>query len=430
MFEELNLSPELVRALKEEGITKPTVIQEKAIPLVLEGRDVIGMSYTGSGKTVAFGVPIIEKTQTGNGLKTVILTPTRELAVQISNEMKKFSKYKPCRIATVYGGVALDPQVQEMARADILVSTPGRLLDHLQRGNVDLSQIHYFVLDEADKMVEMGFIEDVERILSQTSADRQILLFGATLSDEIDNIKRHHMRDPAVAEADKHVKQEFLEQFYYDIPMNQKFSLLVHLLKEEETDRVMIFCSSRSTVELLTHNLRAQGVKAEMLHGKMSQAKRLSVIAGFNKDKVKVLVASAVAARGLDIKDVTHVFNYDLSQDPQEYVHRIGRTARAGEKGKAVTLLSDRDYPAFDQVFKQYKMDIKELTPGEFPKLRFETRMHESSPRGRSFNGNRNLDGRRHHHPHGEGQSNDYRPREFNRSSGMNRSREMTRRTD
>ncbi len=428
-FEELNIDANIVKALKDEGIIEPTKIQELAIPSILEGKDVIGKSYTGSGKTVAFGVPIIQRTNPGSGLKTVILAPVRELAVQIADEMKKFSKYKKCSIAVVYGGVGMDPQIRDMKKADILVATPGRILDHLQRGNVDFSKVEHFVLDEADKMVEMGFIEDVERIMSEAPKGRQIILFGATISGEIEDIQKKHMNNPVVAEADKHVKQEFLEQFYYNIQHNQKFSLLIHLLNEEATDRVMIFCSTRSTVELLTNNLKAQNIKAEMIHGKMTQNKRLQVIERFNKEKLKVLVASAVAARGLDIRNVTHVFNYDLSPDPQEYVHRIGRTARAGEKGKAITLLSERDYETFNQVFDKFKFEINELTVPEFKKLRFETRApRESNFGGRRFSGHRDVDGHRNQHGHHrsrEGSSNGPRSREMTRSAP--RSRSMTR---
>ena len=428
-FEELNIDANIVKALHEEGITEATKIQELAIPFVLEGKDVIGKSYTGSGKTVAFGVPIIQKTNPGSGLKTVILAPVRELAVQIAGEMKKFSKYKKCSIAVVYGGVGMDPQVRDMAKADILVATPGRILDHLQRGNVDFSKVEHFVLDEADKMVEMGFIEDVERIMSEAPASRQIILFGATISGEIEDIQKKHMKNPMIAEADKHVKQEYLEQFYYNVQHNQKFSLLAHLLNSEETDRIMIFCSARSTVELLTDNLKAQGIKAEMIHGKMSQNKRLQVIERFNQEKLKVLVASAVAARGLDIRNVTHVFNYDLSPDPQEYIHRIGRTARAGEKGKAITLLSEKDYETFNQIFDKFKLEINELDVPEFKKLRFETRApRRESFGGRRFSGHRDVDGHRDQHGHHrsrEGSSTGPRSREMTRSAP--RSRSMTR---
>ncbi|MBI4980219.1 DEAD/DEAH box helicase [Candidatus Woesearchaeota archaeon] len=456
-FEQLNLNAEVIKALAEEGISEPTKIQEIAIPLVLAGKDVIGMSFTGSGKTVAFGAPIIQNIKPRAGLQTLILTPTRELAVQISSELKKFSKYKRCHIATVYGGVGLGPQIGDMARADIIVGTPGRMLDHLQRGNLDLSHINCFVLDEADKMVEMGFIEDVEKILSQTPERRQMLLFGATISCEIDHLKADYMHNPEVAEADKYVKQELLEQYYYNIPHNQKFSLLVHLLKKETAvplnpehranldvmDRVLIFCSSRSTVELLTANLRNQGVKAEMIHGKMTQSKRLQVIDRFNHDKIKVLVASPVAARGLDIKNITHIFNYDLSPDPQEYIHRIGRTARAGESGKAITLLSDKDYQVFGQIFDRYRLDIKELPLEDFPRLRFEVRSREPSRFGgqrfgergfrsqRDFRGPRDFSGGNRYNSRSSGGSFGSRaPPRYRDIRTQPRSRELTRRTD
>ena len=279
----------------------------------------------------------------------------------------------------------------------------------------------------------MGFIEDIERILSQTPASRQILLFGATISSEIEHIKNTHMKNPVVAEADKHVKQEFLEQYYYNVAHNQKFSLLVHLLNSEDTDRVMIFCSSRSTVEMLNNNLRNNGVKSEMIHGKMTQNKRLAVIERLNKDKVKVLVASAVAARGLDIRGITHIFNYDLSKDPQEYIHRIGRTARAGGKGKAITLLSDKDYEVFNSIFARYDLEINELEVPEFKKLRFEARSRERSGfRGRHFSGHRDTRGHRNQHGHHAGRDRRRQPRSSGmaRSSGRTqpRSREMTRR--
>ena len=433
LFENVKISKEISKALEEEGIVNPTKIQEMAIPLILEGKDVIGMSYTGSGKTVAFGVPVIENIKPGKGLQVIIMSPVRELAVQIANELKKFSRYKKCNIATVYGGVSLDPQVREMRKADIVVSTPGRLLDHLQRGNIKFPDVNCFVLDEADKMVEMGFIEDIERILSQTPADRQILLFGATISSEIEHIKHTHMKNPVVAEADKHVKQEFLEQYYYNVAHNEKFSLLVHLLNSEDIDRVMIFCSARSTVEMLNNNLRNHGIKSEMIHGKMTQSKRLTVIERLNKDKVKVLVASAVAARGLDIRGITHIFNYDLSKDPQEYIHRIGRTARAGGKGKAITLLSDKDYEVFNSIFARYDLKIDELTAPEFKKLRFEARSRDRPGfRGRHFSGHRDTHGHRNQHGHHSGGDRRRQPR----SAGVARpsertqprSREMTRR--
>ena len=385
-FDELNLDANIVKALHEEGIDEPTKIQELAIPSILEGRDVIGKSYTGSGKTVAFGVPIVEKTNPGSGLKTVILAPVRELAVQISNELKKFSKYKKCSIAVVYGGVGMDNQIRDMAKADILVATPGRILDHLQRGNVDFSKVEHFVLDEADKMVEMGFIEDIERVLNAAPKSRQIVLFGATISDEIDYLKTKYMTNPIVSEAELHVKKDLLEQYYYNTKSQEKFSLLAHILSQKETVRAMIFCSKRSTVEVIQHNLRNHKFKCEMIHGKMTQNKRLSVIERFNKGKVDILVASAVAARGLHIDDVTHVINYDLPQDPQEYIHRVGRTARAGQKGIAITLLAPQDHGNFHSIIRKYDVEVDEKQPGDFEILQFKMLQND---RSNSYRGSR-----------------------------------------
>ena len=302
-----NVDPEIIRGLKEMGITEPTEIQGKSIPLILEGKEVIGGSKTGSGKTAAFGIPIIQLLQPQQGLQALILAPTRELAVQISNEMKKFSKYKQLSIATVYGGVGYSQQLDEMDDAEIVVATPGRMLDHLQQGNVDLSKIKIFTLDEADKMVEMGFIEDVEKILSQTPANRQILLFGATISYEIEQLKKRYMLNPVSVEAERYVEEEFLKQYYCDLRPQEKFSFLVNLLKTENSEKVIIFCSTRTTVELIAHNLKKQGLKNAMIHGKLTQNKRLRVIDEFNNGNTTILIASAVAARGLDIKDVTHV---------------------------------------------------------------------------------------------------------------------------
>lgn len=396
-FELLNVKQQIVEALREQGIEKPTTIQEKAIPAIHDGKDLIGISRTGSGKTAAFGIPMLEMVTKGDGIQGLVLAPTRELANQISKEMRKWAKYLDLSIATVFGGVGFDPQVRLIEKSEIVVGTPGRTLDHLMRGTLKLKNLKCFALDEADKMVEMGFIEDVEQILSASNDSRQILLFGATISNEIDHIKQKYMKDTVVAEAELHVKKDLLEQFYYNVPMNEKFSLLVHLLKKENTDRVIIFCSKRSTVELIYKNLRLHKIKAEMIHGKMTQTKRLSVIDRFNSEKASILVASAVAARGLDIKNVTHVFNYDLSQDPQEYIHRVGRTARAGEQGRAFTLLSHQDFDSFESILRRYVLDVVELPLEKFEKIRFETRSYGGNDGPRNNRGYNNGGQRSNH---------------------------------
>ncbi|MBU1112005.1 MAG: DEAD/DEAH box helicase [archaeon] len=396
-FADIGVSPNFVKALNEDGIYNPTKIQEDAIPLIRSNKNLVGISRTGSGKTLAFSVPVLEKIERTGKVQVLVLSPTRELAVQISEEMGKFSKYQRCNITTIYGGVAINPQMDRLQNTEVVVGTPGRLLDHLERGTMDLSNVRTVVLDEADKMVEMGFIEDIERILSTTPTEKQMLLFGATISTEVDNIKRRHMPGSVVAEAEKHVEQELLKQYYYNIQMNEKFSLLVHMLRKDEVFRAIVFCSTRNTVELITRNLKNNGVKAEMIHGKLSQNQRLRAIENFNKGRPNILIASSVAARGLDIKDVTHVFNYDLSQDAQEYVHRVGRTARAGEQGVAITLLCQNDFGVFNEIIERYKIPVEELPLEEFKKLRFEVRDPNSrdSGRGRSFGGPRRSGGYR-----------------------------------
>ena len=385
-FSELNISPNIVRALDEIDIKEPTGIQEKSIQTIKEGKDLIGISKTGSGKTLAFGVPVLENVVKKQGVQVLVMAPTRELASQISKEMSKFGKYVNFSIATVFGGVAIGPQMDKIARSEIVVGTPGRILDHLGRGTLKLNKLKTFVLDEADKMVDMGFIDDINRILECTNRDRQILLFGATISNEVKYIKQRHMNKPVTVKAESQVHEDLLEQFYYDINQNEKFSYLMHLLSKEQTNRVIIFCSTKATVNVLTKNLRRQGIDADMIHGDLTQNRRMKVIEAFNNGRQEVLVASAVAARGLDIKNVSHVFNYDLPRNPEEYIHRIGRTARAGEYGKAISLLSRRDHDAFGEIKRRYRIKIERLDLESFPKVQFDA--------GQRYDGRRSGGGR------------------------------------
>jgi superfamily II DNA/RNA helicase len=380
-FEELNIQPELVNVLQHNGITEPTDIQAQAIPLILKNKDLIGMSKTGSGKTLAFGLPLLQMVQPHAGLQVLIIVPTRELCVQISEEMIMYGKPRKITVATAYGGVGFEPQVASFRRAEILVATPGRLLDHLGRNSLKLDKMTTVVLDEADKMAEMGFVEDVERILAETPPNRQVLLFGATISDDVQRLKSRYMHDPETVKSQVHVAEDILEQYYIDVKAHEKFSLLMHLLKHEHTDRVIIFCSKRQTVEIVAHNLGRAGIRAELLHGKLTQNRRLRVLERFRHGEIKVLVASAVAARGLDIKDVSHIFNYDVPMNPEEYVHRVGRTARAGEKGKAITLLSDRDYDAFSSVLRNFPVNVHKLEKPNFQRMHFDAHGGEHTDR-------------------------------------------------
>ncbi|MFW5746939.1 MAG: DEAD/DEAH box helicase [Nanoarchaeota archaeon] len=373
-FDALDVRPEVVRALKEIDIVEPTNIQKEAIPLAHDGRDMIGMSKTGSGKTAAFGIPLVEKVKKGEGVQALVLAPTRELAIQIAGELEKFGKYLDVSIATVFGGVSINPQIDKIAKSEIVVGTPGRILDHLGRETLDISELSLFVLDEADRMVDMGFIDDIVEILDHTPESQQMFLFGATMSKDVDYIRNNYMNDAVDIKVESQVQAEQLAQFYYNVRPHEKFSLLVHLLKKDKhMDGAIVFCSTRATVELVAHNLRKQGFKPLMIHGKLSQNKRMEMIDKFNKQK-GVLVASSVAARGLHIDDVTHVFNYDLSQDAEEYIHRIGRTARAGETGVAVTLLSNDDHDTFAEILRRYDIEPEAKEPEKHPRLPFDTR--------------------------------------------------------
>jgi len=397
-FKELGLDKNLLKILKEIGFDEPTEIQEKVIPLALAGKDVIAESATGSGKTLAFGALIVEKIKNGEGLQVLILTPTRELAEQNSRYLKIYSKYSPLKIITVYGGVSLIPQIKDLEKADVVIGTPGRILDHISRKTINLSKIKILVLDEADRMLDMGFIHDVTDIIYNCPKNRQSLLFSATISDEIKRIAKRYMINPINVSAEAYVDASKLKQFFYDAPMNEKFSLLVHLLKEENSKLVMIFCNTKRTADFIGNNLKRYGFDALTLHGDLNQNQRKRILEYFHNSEKFILVCTDVAARGLDIKNVSHVYNYDSPKTSIEYIHRIGRTARAGKDGKAITLLSERDYDNFRRVSKDSSLTIEQIQLPEFEKVFI--RAPESRRYGRfgripqrSFGGRR--DGRR-----------------------------------
>jgi ATP-dependent RNA helicase DeaD len=384
-FEELKLRPELLRSVKELGFAETTEIQEKCIPVIMSGKDIVGQSQTGSGKTAAFGLPMLNTLNAGNGVQAIILTPTRELCVQVYDALKSFSKYTYTRIACVYGGVSIGPQIDDLKRADIVVGTPGRTLDHLDRRSLSLDKVKYFVLDEADKMLEMGFIDDIRTILKHTPRDRQSLMFSATIPTQIKGIIAQHFHNPVYIKGQARVDVGFLRQVYYSIQPNEKFSLLVHLLKAEHGIS-LIFCATRQEVDLVASNLTNNGVKALAIHGGLTQAKRLHVVDMLKKEHVRIVVATDVAARGLDIRNITHVFNYDLPKTADEYIHRIGRTARAGEKGDAITLLTHADYDKFGKIQSDRTLKIERLEPPRFPIILFR-RMQERPSFGRPHQG-------------------------------------------
>jgi ATP-dependent RNA helicase DeaD len=391
-FKELGLEENFLKVLEGMKFTESTEIQEKTIPLAIAGKDVIGKSATGSGKTLAFGASIIEKTLAGGGIQALILTPTRELCEQVRKALRDFSKYKDLYVVSVYGGVGINPQIDDLEEADIVVGTPGRVLDHMQRGTIDFSQVKSLVLDEADRMLDMGFRDDVERIIRACPKHRQTFLFSATISNDIAKLSDRYMVHPVEVSVESYVDASKLHQGYYDIPQNEKFSLLVHLLKDEHSKLVMVFCSTKRNADFIGHSLKRYGFDALPLHGDLSQHQRDRAIAEFHKSEKFVLVCTDVAARGLDIKNVSHVYNYDAPKTSEEYIHRVGRTARAGKEGKAITLLCERDYDNFRMILKDKSLKIEKLDTPEFEKVMVkfsgERPRHDHGDRGgRSFGG-------------------------------------------
>ena len=363
-FEKLGLSKEVADILKKQGIKDPTEIQEKTIPLLLDGKDIIGGSATGSGKTLAFASPIIENLVPRKFVQALILTPTRELAEQVTESIKDFSKNKKLNILAVYGGVNIERQIRQLAITDVLVGTPGRILDHLGRGTLRLGGVKILVLDEVDRMFDMGFSRDVERIISECPKKRQTMMFSATISPDIDHLAKKYTIHPIEIAVESHIDPSKLKQVYYDVSTSEKFSLLVHLLKKEGSDFVLVFCSTRRNVDFVADNLIRNGIKAKAIHGGLDQKKRLRVLGEFKKKGTGVLVCTDVAARGLDIDAVSHVYNYDLPGDVKDYIHRIGRTARAGKNGIAINIVASRDYEKFGEIMSS---DFLTITPEKIP---------------------------------------------------------------
>ncbi len=340
----------LLMSVRHRGFEVPSEIQRKSISPILEGRDVIAGAATGSGKTLAFAAGLIKNTKKDCGIQGLVLTPTRELAEQITNELTDFSKHKNLEITSVYGGVSIMNQIKRLAYADIVVGTPGRILDHLDRNSINLSKVNTLVLDEADRMLDMGFREDVETIIANCPKNRQTMLFSATISADIVHLAQRHLVNPVEISAEPHVDPSKLEQVYYDVDDNIKYSLLKHLLENEKSKLVMIFCNTRMNVDFVANNLKFMGINALPLHGGFSQDKRSRMLGNFHSEKVSVLVTTDVAARGLDIKGVSHIYNYNIPMTKNDYIHRIGRTARAGKEGKVINLVSSRDYENFQNL--------------------------------------------------------------------------------
>ncbi len=369
-FESFSLSKSTLALLTKHGIDFPTPVQEKLIPLITAGRDVIAQSETGSGKTLSYALPILDRMERGEGLTTLILAPTRELALQISEEFVKFSHGKRLGITPVYGGTSLTEQIRKLRQTNIIVGTPGRLLDLLQRGELHFQTIKHLVFDEADRMLDMGFLPDIDRILRFVPKRRQTLLLSATLPNEIVRVSQKYLVNPEGIELPSAVKPEFLQQTYFQTNTEQKLSLLIHLLRAER-DLALVFCNRKHITSKLVRKLSHNGVQAKCLHGDMSQNQRERVTADFRQKKFNVLVATDVAARGLHIDDVTHVYNYEIPRDVDSYTHRVGRTARAGKRGEAISLVAtDDERQFFKQVLFTYsgRITLKAVVSADLPK--------------------------------------------------------------
>lgn len=364
-FSDFNLSEDVLKSVHRLGYTEPTLIQQKAIPLILEGKDVIGHSETGSGKTAAFGLPILSLIQSGRGIQVLVLTPTRELCVQVSDALRGFARL---RVVPVFGGVGIGAQLGAVRTAEVIVATPGRLLDLIERG-VKLHTVRHLVLDEADRMLDMGFIDDVEKIIRCTPKQRQTMLFSATLAPRLKSLVHKYMNSPVMVEAKTHVDTSLLAERAFAVHGPDKFSLLVHCLKHETPGIAIVFCKTRHGCDRVARNLRAQRIDATPIHGGLSQSNRIHTINSLHKRGVGILVATDVASRGLHIDNISHVYNFDLPQTPDDYVHRIGRTARAGAKGDAVTFVTPSDVHDFKGIMRHVNRQIPQALLPAFEKI-------------------------------------------------------------
>jgi len=366
-FAELDLHEETFKAISELGYEEPTPIQAQTIPLLLEGRDVIAQAQTGTGKTAAFALPIIQKLDDNGRVPRVpqalVLTPTRELAMQVAEAIHSYSKYQRVSVLPVYGGQPIERQLHALRRGvDIVIGTPGRVFDHIRRNTLNLHEIRTVVLDEADEMLDMGFIEDIEAILQQTPASRQTALFSATIPAPVAALAQRYMRDPqqVVIEAEQMTVPQ-IRQTYYEVGRRDKFEVLVRILDYERPAAAIIFCRTKVQVDSLGERLTARAYPAETLHGDLSQVQRDRVMGRFRAEQVELLIATDVAARGLDIEHVSHVINYDIPLDPQSYVHRIGRTGRAGRAGCAITLVTPRERRLWQTIQRVTGADMQRM---------------------------------------------------------------------
>ncbi|MBB6449242.1 ATP-dependent RNA helicase DeaD [Geomicrobium halophilum] len=360
VFDDKKIKPEVKTAIKEMGFEEPSPIQEKAIPKVLEGKDVIGQAQTGTGKTAAFGIPLLTKLDESSRVQALVLTPTRELAIQVAGELQKLSNHLNVTTLPIYGGQSIGHQIKALKRGvQVVIGTPGRVQDHLRRKTLKLDQVNTLVLDEADEMLDMGFIEDIESILKQTNEDRQTMLFSATMPAPIRKLSRRYMHQPETVSISKSdVTAPSIEQIYFKVLERNKLESLCRVIDRYDPELAIVFCRTKKGVADLTEALQARGYFADGLHGDLNQSQRDAVMRRFRESDIEFLVATDVAARGLDVQNVSHVINYDIPQDPESYVHRIGRTGRAGKSGQALTLVTPREMKHLRSIEREIKMSL------------------------------------------------------------------------
>ncbi|HEP1266548.1 TPA: DEAD/DEAH box helicase [Streptococcus pyogenes] len=365
-FTEFNISQDIQSAVVTAGFEKASPIQEMTIPLALKGKDVIGQAQTGTGKTAAFGLPTLNKIRTSeNIIQALVIAPTRELAVQSQEELFRFGREKGVKVRSVYGGSSIEKQIKALkSGAHIVVGTPGRLLDLIKRKALILDHVETLILDEADEMLNMGFLEDIEAIISRVPADRQTLLFSATMPAPIKQIGVKFMKDPEhVQIKNKELTNVNVDQYYVRVKEQEKFDTMTRLMDVNQPELSIVFGRTKRRVDEITRGLKLRGFRAEGIHGDLDQNKRLRVIRDFKNDQIDILVATDVAARGLDISGVTHVYNYDITQDPESYVHRIGRTGRAGKSGESITFVSPNEMGYLSMIENLTKKQMKPLRP-------------------------------------------------------------------
>ncbi len=375
-FSSLGLSEDIVRAVTERGYTEPTPIQAQAIPAVLSGGDLLAGAQTGTGKTAGFTLPILHRLSAapaaGRAIRALVLTPTRELAAQVEESVREYGKYLKLSSMVMFGGVSINPQISKLrGRVDILVATPGRLLDHMGQGTVDLSKVEILVLDEADRMLDMGFIRDIKKVLAALPKKRQNLLFSATFSDEIKTLADGLLDNPALIEvARRNAANELISQKIYLVDREKKRDMLAHLIKEHNWFQVLVFTRTKHGANRLAEQLDKSGIPALAIHGNKSQGARTRALSEFKDGTLQVLVATDIAARGIDISELPHVVNYELPNVPEDYVHRIGRTGRAGSEGEATSLVCVDEFKLLKDIERLIKREfLRNILPGFEPDL-------------------------------------------------------------